>query len=99
MVRQWNSLSELCVTTRSTMSTLGLSLIHLVMVSPIASRSRANVVENTLTPVNELLVTDIPTSLLQNLRIRCSPTSYHERPARRAAQAASSLHAGPIPSG
>src|SRR5215218_8831957 len=50
MVRQWNSLSELCVTTLSTISAFGLSLIHLVMFSPMFSRSRASVVLNTLMP-------------------------------------------------
>ncbi len=55
MVKQWNSLSELCVTTRSTTSTPGFSRSHLVMVSPIVSRSRASVVENTFTPVKGTL--------------------------------------------
>src|SRR5262249_4296867 len=55
MVRQWNSLSELCVTTRSTTSKPGLFCSHLVMVSPMVSRSRASVVEKTFTPVKGAL--------------------------------------------
>ena len=55
MVKQWNSLSELWVTTRSTTSTPGLSRSHLVIVSPMVSRSRASVVENTFTPVKGTL--------------------------------------------
>src|SRR5262249_26264841 len=60
MVRQWNSLSELWVTTRSTTSTAGFSRSHLVMVSPMVSRSRASVVENTFTPVKGALTMRLP---------------------------------------
>src|SRR5690606_36058326 len=51
MVRQWNCLSEDCVTILSTISIFGLLRNQRVIVSPIASRSRAIVVEKTLTPV------------------------------------------------
>src|SRR4051794_35465547 len=71
MVKQWNSLSELWVTTRSTISALGLSFIHRVMLSPMVSRSRASVVEKTLIAVNS--VDPIPTSLPPNGRPGNSP--------------------------
>src|SRR3954452_19996105 len=43
------------------MSAVGFSRIHFVMLSPIASRSRASVVENTFTPV-KLIAPAIPSS-------------------------------------
>src|SRR5678815_2515929 len=81
MVRQWNSLSELCVTTRSTTSTPGLSRSHPVMVSPMVSRSRASVVENTFTPVKGTLAMRPPSYIqsggasndIEKLQRACPP--------------------------
>src|SRR5512137_100553 len=56
MVRQWNSLSELWATCRSTTSRPGCSASHRVTCSPITSRSLASVVEKTFTPVNPAIV-------------------------------------------
>jgi hypothetical protein len=54
MVRQWNSLSLDCETTRSTISRSALAWSQRVMLSPSSSRSFAFVAEKTLTPVNRI---------------------------------------------
>src|SRR5574341_1023523 len=60
MVRQWNSLSLDCDTTRSTTSIWGTDLSQRVTVSPSSSRSRALVAEKTFTPVNCIALSTAP---------------------------------------
>src|SRR5215211_7283210 len=84
MVRQWNSLSDDCVTSRSTISMLGFSLSHRVMFSPMFSRSRASVVEKTFTPVK---LTDAaihpPSSERVYTRVCCTSNTARVESVRR----------------
>jgi hypothetical protein len=68
-----------------------------VMVSPMVSRSRASVVENTFTPVKGALAMR-PSSYIRRAERATRLESYSER-ALRERQAASSRQLGPMPSG
>src|SRR5438874_1946085 len=56
MLRQWNSRSELCVTTLSRMRAFGLATIQRVTVSPSSSRSLIFVAVKTLAPIMAALL-------------------------------------------
>src|SRR3990172_1712522 len=76
MVRQWNSLSEDCVTTRSTISMSVFERSQRVMLSPSSSLSLALVAEKIFTPVKRAA---LPPDPLTPSPPRAKPSEYVTR--------------------